>query len=397
MGERQELERELTNRVNADRLRDLTLALVRIPSPTGDSVEATELYADTVQRLGLAVDVLYDFPQSPSTIARWGNKRDGPTLTLDGHLDTIHAPHAEPHATRDRIFGRGAGDMKSGIAAMVEATRVLVESGIELDGNLVLATHSLHEAPVGHMEGLRALIARGDVFTDAALVAESGFDSLNIRGKGQALFEIEITRPGDVLHENVARPLRTPNPLDHAARLAARILERHRELASRDDPLLGPETFFLGQIHGGDFYNRMPTRAFLNGTYRVWPDRTWEAVEHEFAQLVASVEKSPGLTVNVNLLSNGLGWEMFPDERIVGSLRGAYQSVVGRTLPLSGALSVCDVNVIVREAGIPAVAHGTGTTTAHADLEWVALDNVVRTARVYVATILDYLGIAKDR
>jgi acetylornithine deacetylase len=284
--------------------------------------------------------------------------------------------------------------MKSGIAAMVEATRVLIESDVRLGGELILATHSLHEAPVGHMEGLRALIARGDVFVDAALVAESGYDSLDIRGKGQALFEIEITRLGEVLHENVARPLGTPNPLDQAARVAMRFLDRHAELAAADEPLLGPETFFLGQIHGGDFYNRVPTRAFLNGTHRFWPDKTWQDVEGQFAQLIDALPREEGLAVEVKLLSNGLGWEVSPEERIVGCLREAYHRVVGRTLSLTGALSVCDVNVIVREAVIPAVAHGTGTTTAHADLEWVAVENIVRTTRVFIATIARYVGLA---
>jgi acetylornithine deacetylase/succinyl-diaminopimelate desuccinylase-like protein len=77
----------------------------------------------------------------------------------------------------------------------------------------------------------------------------------------------------------------------------------------------------------------------------------------------------------------------------VTSLRGAYQSIVGRELPLVGALSVCDVNVIVPEAGIPAVAHGTGSTTAHADLEWVEIANCVRTTQVFLSTIVDYLGV----
>jgi acetylornithine deacetylase/succinyl-diaminopimelate desuccinylase-like protein len=379
--------------VSPERLRELTLALVRIPSPTGDSRAVTEFYAQTVRALGVPVEVLEDYPSSPSTIARWGRAPGGPTLTLDGHLDTIHAPHVPPYEADGRIYGRGAGDMKSGIAAMVEALRVLVESGVGLGGNVILATHSLHEAPVGHMEGLRALIARGDVFTHAALVTEGGFDTLAIRGKGQALFEIEITRPGEPLHENVARPRGLPNPLDHAVALAARLLEATRALAVADDPLLGPETFFLGQIHGGDFYNRLPTRAFLNGVHRYWPDKSWAQIEERFHHLLASVERPAGLEVHLHLLSNGLGYEVPPETPLVRALRQGYRAVVGRELPLVGELSVSDVNVIVREAGIPAVGHGTGSTTAHADLEWVSLADIVRTTKVYLATIVAYLGI----
>jgi len=386
------LVRKLTQQVSTERLRDLTLALVRIPSPTGDSSAVTELYAQTVRALGVPVEVLCDYPGSPSTIARYGSSQDGPTLTLDGHLDTIHAAHIAPYVEGNRIYGRGAGDMKSGVAAMVEALRILIESGVRLKGNLILATHSLHEAPVGHMEGLKALIARGDVFVDAALVAEGACDTLAIRGKGQALYEIEITREGDVLHENVARPRGVPNPLDHAARLASRLLARNEELAQFPDAQLGPETFFIGQIHGGDFYNRVPTRAFLNGVHRCWPDKGWPEIRAEFDRLLGSVEHHPDLRVGLQLGGNGLGFETPPEARIVQALRDAYRDVVGRDLPLAGELSVCDVNVIVREALIPAVAHGTGSTTAHADLEWVDLVGVVRATQVYLATIVSYLG-----
>jgi len=100
---------------------------------------------------------------------------------------------------------------------MVEATRVLIESGIELGGNLTLFTHSLHEAPVGHMEALKAIIARGDVFVDAALVAESGFDTLSVSGKGQMIFEIDVNRDGAVDAIDLAAVLNTWGSADASA------------------------------------------------------------------------------------------------------------------------------------------------------------------------------------
>jgi len=385
---------DLLARVDVHRLRDLTRELVSIPSPTGDAEAVTARYAEVVRGIGLEVEILHDYPGGPSTVARLPGAGRSPALTLDGHLDTIHAPHAALRLEANRIYGRGAADMKSGVAAMVEAARVLTTAGVHLGGDLVLATHSLHEAPAGHMEGLRALIARSDVFTGAALVAESESGALAIRGKGQALFELAVTRPGDVLHENTARPLGVPNPLDYAIRVAGRVLDRGQELAAADDPLLGPETFFLGQVHGGDFYNRVPVRAMLNGTYRYWPERSWADVEAEFARLLASVPRPDGLAADLRLLSNGLGYELSPDAPIVRALQAAYRRVCGHDLPICGALSVCDVNVIIREAGIPAVAFGIGSPTAHADVEWVDLEGVARAARVYVATALCYLGLS---
>jgi len=389
-----DLIRSLCDKVDADRLQRITMELVRIPSPTGKSLAVSEYYAELVDsELGLPVEMIRDYPASPCTVARLGNRPGAKTLTIDGHLDTIHAPHPDPEFKDGRIYGRGAGDMKSGVAAMVEAARVLIEGGVKLAGNLVLVTHSLHEAPVGHMEGLKLMLARGDIFGDAALVCEGGFDRLAIRGKGQALFEIDVTRDGEVCHENLARRQGISNPAEHAVRIAAAMQRRHAELARNDDALLGPETYFLGQIHSGDFYNRVPIRAFLNGTYRYWPDKEWQDVETEVEGVVHSVPLAPDLHMDMRLFGNGLGFQVDPQASIVLALQRGYQAITGRDLPVEGELSVSDVNVIAREGKIPVVAHGTGSTTAHADLEWVTLSDIVRSTKVYLATIINYLGV----
>ncbi|MGI6379450.1 MAG: M20 family metallopeptidase [Anaerolineae bacterium] len=383
----------LCQQVSAQRLHDLTLELVEIPSPTSDAVRVTQRYAERVGALGLPVEMDTTYAGSPSTIVRWGG-RGGAQLVLDGHLDTIHAPHPAPKSRDGVIYGRGAGDMKSGIAAMVETLRVLRESGITLDGELVLVTHALHEAPVGHMEALIALAHRDDLFTDAALVAEGGFDEVYIQGKGQAIFDVTISRQGEPLHENVARPRGIPNPMHLAAEIASAFVLEDRRLASAPHPLLGPETFFLGQIHGGDFYNRVPTRAYVNGIHRYWPDKDWEDVHARIHQVVDSIPRAEGLTIDIQIGGNGLGYAVDPDSRLVRALQWGYDRVTGRELPLVGGNSVSDVNIIAREAGIPVLGHGTGSSTAHADLESVRVADIVRTTRVFLATVVRYLGVA---
>ena len=145
-----ELLSKLLAQVSAERLRDLTMELVKVPSPTGDGAAVTAYYAQQVeQQIGLPVEIIGTRPDGPSTVTRWPGTSDGPSLTLDGHLDTIHAAHAAPVVRDGRIYGRGSGDMKSGVAALMEAVRILKSSGVELPGDLVLFTHTLHEAPGG--------------------------------------------------------------------------------------------------------------------------------------------------------------------------------------------------------------------------------------------------------
>ncbi len=280
--------------------------------------------------------------------------------------------------------------MKGSMAAVVEALGALRGAGIGLHGNVVVAAHSLHEAPVGKMEGLRRLIASG-VIGDAALVAES-FPTQHqiLAGKGQAIFYITIRRPGEIVHENYASA-GTINPLDVAIEVAARLKTRHRELAVEGEiPLLGPETLFIGEIHGGDFYNRVPVEARIGGIRRFGPARTWKEVEDEFRSITAPIAAASRTAIVVELSGNGLGYTVSPDAPIVAALAAAHERVTGCALPVAGTKSVSDANLIVREGGIPALCYGPNGNTAHADDEWVSFADLERAARVFAQLVLEY-------
>ena len=90
----------MIERVDADRLRDLTLELVSVESPTGDTAEVARLFARRLEEIGMEVEVLDEaFPATPIVIGRLRGGRPGPTVVLDGHLDTVPIPH-EPRASR---------------------------------------------------------------------------------------------------------------------------------------------------------------------------------------------------------------------------------------------------------------------------------------------------------
>lgn len=378
--------------IDAERLAARTLELVAIPSPTGDSGAIVERYAAMLGEIGLEVEVDRHFPGGPNVLGRWRGVGGGPTLALVGHLDTIHAPHAAPRRVGGAIHGRGADDMKGAMAAVAVAVEALRAGGFAPRGDVVIAAHSLHEAPIGKMEGLRRLVA-GGALGDAALVAE-GFPAGHqiLAGKGQAIFTITIRRPGEIVHENYAAA-GTINPLDVAVAVAARLRARHAELAAEGDlPLLGPETLFIGEIHGGDFYNRVPTEARIVGIRRFGPARTWGEIEEEFAALTAPVADATGATIMVELGGNGLGYTVPGDVPIVAALAAAHEAVTGRGLPVAGTKSVTDANIIAREGGIPALCYGPNGNTAHADEEWVAVEDLARAARVYAETMRRYPG-----
>jgi succinyl-diaminopimelate desuccinylase len=135
--------------VDAERLRDLTLELVEIESPTGDTAEVARLYGRRLEELGLEVELLEErFPATPIVIGRLRGGEPGPTVVLNGHLDTVPIPHEHARVDGSTIYGRGTADMKGALACAAEAARVLAERG-SFPGELVIVAVGMHEAPGG--------------------------------------------------------------------------------------------------------------------------------------------------------------------------------------------------------------------------------------------------------
>src|SRR4051812_10873145 len=191
---------EALSRINADRLAQLALDLVRIESPTGDTREVSERFATALGEVGCDVELDRSFPATPVVLARLPGA--GPrTLILNGHLDTVPIPHLVPAIAEGRLTGRGALDMKGPLAAVVEMLRAAREARLTFPGQIAVVAHGLHEAPGGRSEDLIAAIHAGKVRGDAAIVCETGAEALPVLQLGMGIFEARFRRPGAVTHE----------------------------------------------------------------------------------------------------------------------------------------------------------------------------------------------------
>ena len=197
-----------------------------------------------------------DWAESPAVVTRLDSGKPGRTLQFDGHLDTVHLPFAPPRFEQGVLHGSGASDMKGGIAAFVEALRVLRETGALAGGGILLTAHDHHEGPWGDGRQLRALIDAG--YTgDGVLLPEYLGDRLALAGRGSGIFEITISRQEPPVHE-VLRPEGLPEVLGTGVELAGRFARWQQELEQQRDPYAGHDSVFVGKFQSGEIYKPVP-------------------------------------------------------------------------------------------------------------------------------------------
>jgi acetylornithine deacetylase/succinyl-diaminopimelate desuccinylase-like protein len=386
------LRRRVVEAVRAERVGRFGLDLCRITSHTGETREATARFVAEAEGAGFEIDVFDDYPSTPTVVARLRGTGGGPSLELNAHIDTIPLDHAPAHVDDGILYGRGATDMKGSLAACLEAARALRDAGARLKGDVLVTTHGMHEGPVGHSEDLIARLHRG-VHGDAAIVAELGTDDLPVIGLGMGIFEVVVSRAGEVTHETATQS-GTPNPLYAGAHLVERLRELDGVLARHSLPYVGAESVFVGEFHAGDFYNRFPIGARLSGTRRWAPDRAFEDVHEEMANLCRQVGREFGLAIELHFEKQRDGFRIAEDSPLVVAVQRAYREVNGRDLPLAGLRTVADVPVFSQVAGVPAVYHGPKGTGHHGDVEAMPIAELARVAREYALVALDFCGVA---
>jgi acetylornithine deacetylase/succinyl-diaminopimelate desuccinylase-like protein len=373
--------------VDPDRLRELALELVGVESPTGDTAEVARLYGRRLEEAGLEVDLLDDrFPATPIVIGRLRGGEPGPTVVLNGHLDTVPIPHEAPRVEDGTIYGRGSADMKGALACAAETARVVAGRGAPFPGELVIIATGLHESPLGRGEDLNWLLMESGFTADYAVVGELGGPTLPVAHVGCATFEVTIRRDGMVTHE-LKTAAGTPNPNLVAARVIDAIRARNEELAGVDHEWVGPDTYFVGEVHGGDFYNRHPVECRLVGTRRWAPGNTFATAEAEFRALLEPIASESGCAIDLDLRISRDAYRIDPEHRLVGALRSAYREVTGQELPLTGVRLVAD-GAAFREAGIPSVYHGPMGSGAHGDVESIEVAELVRATKVFLALLV---------
>ena len=382
---------QVVQTIDRQRLVDTAVALVEVPSPTRSAGAAADRLAEILASDDFSVrrhDA--DWPQTPVVIATLDSGRPGPTLQFDGHLDTVHLPFVPPRVENDTLYGSSSADMKGGIAAALEAVRVLRTLDALPGGRVLLTAHDHHEGPWGDGRQVRAMIREG-LYGDAVMLPEYLADPLPVAGRGVAIFQVTIRRAGAPVHE-VLRPPDTPDVVAAGAHLVTRLHAWNEQLRQNAHPFAGHDSTFVGSIQSGEIYNQSPTECQVQGTRRWIPPGDGAVVREEFSQLLDEVAAETGTQIDVEYTEQGGAYEIDADSPLVHAFQQAHTAVAGSPLPLGPKPFVDDGNIYASKAGIPALTHGPAATGAHTLNEAVPIEELVRVAKVYALTAVAFCG-----
>ncbi|HEX5468350.1 MAG TPA: M20/M25/M40 family metallo-hydrolase [Gaiellaceae bacterium] len=377
----------------------------------GAEVDVWEPVADDLAGRPLVPRGL-DFAGRPQLHARFPGAGEGRSLLFNGHIDAVSYEPRERWSSdplraevrEGKLFGRGACDMKGGVAAMVLAAETLASLGIRLAGDLHVVTNTDEESSGA---GGMACVAHG-IGADGGIVTEpTGFD-VWVACRGGMYAEVSV--PGRPGHAELAQPHwregGAVNAIEKATVLLdgiRRLREEWRGRADTQHPYLAPASIVPTVISAGEWAVTYPASCRITcdlmyvpaqGGGDGWPG----ALEGEVTDwLLRAAAADPWLAENAPEISFSTGvpaMEIDPDEPIVGTMLEAAADV-GRPGRLTGLDSWYDGATFTLYAGTPSIAFGPGSIdAAHTIDESVRVDDLVACAQALAVAAIRFCGVA---
>jgi len=358
------------------------------PNAPGEQ-RASEHVCDFLRANGIAAELEETAAGRPNVVATIGPPNVKPALTIVAHIDTVGAGDMrEPFTPRVRdgkMYGRGALDIKSGVAAMCAAAVEIVREGARLARPVIIAGVVDEEC---NSIGTEALLRRGHT-ADAAIVLEPTDLKLVVAHKGYAWFE--IATHGRAAHGSL--PAEGRDAIRMMGRVLVALDELETRLASRaPHPRLGNASLHASLIEGGQELSSYPAECRMQLERRMLPGETEQSAEAELREMLAEFEKQDAEFRAT--LRGGLGarpaYEIREDAPLVQRARKIIAHVCG-ACELAGMSAWTDT-ALLAAAGIPGVVFGPTGRGLHGAEEYVEIESVGKCAEALREMILEFCG-----
>ena len=410
-----------------DRERDFLVELVRHPSTRGQEQSAQDFIARELGRLGYEVDrwqidvadiaglpgfspVIGDYDDAANVVGtlRSCSKR-GRSLILNGHVDVVptgplemweRAPF-DPHIDGDWMGGRGAGDMKAGLASNLFAIEALKHIGLRPAADVFFQS-VVEEECTGN--GALACLQRG-YRADAVLIPEPFAEKLVSSQVGVIWFQVRLKGlPTHVAYAaSGANAIEAAIPLFEALHLLERRMNaqecRHHDYAGHSHAL----NLNIGKIEGGDWASSVPAWCVFDVRMGVFPGQNLDDMRRMIEQAIFDAARNhPFLASNrPEVVYNGFAAEgySFKDDQsaaaraALAALDRAHSFVVGKPLEHEAITATTDARFFGLYADTPALVYGPRAEAIHGFNERVDLESVRRITQSTALFIADWCGL----
>jgi acetylornithine deacetylase len=341
-----------------------------VPGAAGERAIA-EAVAQALRQGGLDVEVADAAPGRPNVVGIVRGARPGRSLMLCGHIDTVGVAGMEapfdPVERDGRLYGRGAQDMKGGVAAMMSAACDLARRGLPAGEVIVAAVADEEHESIG----AEALVKKWRA--DGAVVTEPTSLQIAVAHKGFAWVDIEVR--GTAAHGS--RPLEGRDAIVRMGRVLTRLEGLDRSLQARaSHRLLGAASLHASLINGGRELSSYPDRCLLRMERRTLPGEAADVAATEVETILRTLRHEdatfeadcrPGFT--------RAPYEIAADHALPQKLLAAARRA-GQSTKIAGASFWTDAAVL-GAAGIPSVLFGPGGAGLHSTCEYVTIKDVL--------------------
>ena len=396
----------------------LLTRLVNTKSIIGNEMEAQKLYADTCRSLGLSVEIFspdkktikthpaytpidLDYTDRANVIAEYKGAAKGRSLILGGHIDVVspepttqwsHDPWGG-EVVGDRLYGRGAADMKAGLAANIYALKALIDLGLRPSEKVIL--ESTIEEELGGSGGVLACLMHG-VTADGMLITEPSNENIYVTHPGIRYFRVTVqgkTAHAALSHTGV-NAIAKMAPIIKA--LEALDTERAKRLSY---PLVEKQTgrscnLSMGKMQAGDWVSTVAGWATLECRVGFVPGETRQSVEAEINKAIHEAIKGDMWLEGNPPKIDWFGWDTDPwmestDSSFVKALQETGSEIYGAPLELTGASGGLDAR-FGHHFEVPSLSYGPTGGNYHGVDEYVDLLSLMRVTKTLALFIVEW-------
>ncbi len=391
--------KQVITQVTDEEVIDMAVELVKIPSYTGlinQEKAVAEHIVSIFEAEGIQCELVEVLPGRPNVIACIPGRGTGQSLMLTGHMDTVppYFMKGNPFSgiiEGERLYGRGASDMKSALAAMMGTMIAVRKSGVQLAGDLVFAG-VINEEQLN--EGTEYIVRNGP-HTDAAIIGEP--TELKIAPGHRGLEWINIQFKGKTTHGGT--PTEGINAISKAAKFITHVEENLvPTFSDYRHPLIGEPLLNFGVINGGDQPSSVAGRCSLSIDRRWTPLESYEKIYEELRQVINELSKQDKefeakvepFFVNSNMMPHR-PLETDLNHPLLEVLKQGCLNMLKTTPEIISFPAWTDASLLSNYAGMTSVVLGPGhLKDAHNDNESISLTQIVQAYKLYTYTAINY-------